>query len=332
MRTNQQNQTRIKIRNDFMPSDIKKIVNSINDFTNKEYNFSFIFRFPISEFNKEIEICINEDIDKYRWDEKFLSFVSNRQNKYIENLENSGYKVNSPIEMNLQWRMVIGLGATHPQETSMTLHHIYGIPYIPGSAIKGVTRHYRIWKIFEEIFNEPTKEDLEQIKCLEKILENADLTNKDEAKRNDKLDEENFKEKFKAKSKKDNKPILPSKKLLNDFLKIKQKKIIEFQKIFGTQKNKGGVIFFDSYPVGNINLKLDVMTPHYGPYYSKGNPPADYHKPKPIKFLTVEETKFRFYLASKKDDLLNKSKNWIQESLQNYGIGAKTAIGYGYFK
>jgi len=37
------------------------------------------------------------------------------------------------------------------------------------------------------------------------------------------------------------------------------------------------------------------MNPHYSPYYTEGKPPADYHNPIPIKFLTVaKETTFIF--------------------------------------
>ena len=40
------------------------------------------------------------------------------------------------------WRMVVGLGGETVLETDLTLHHIYGIPFIPGSALKGLTRGY----------------------------------------------------------------------------------------------------------------------------------------------------------------------------------------------
>ena len=40
------------------------------------------------------------------------------------------------------WRMVVGLGGETVLETDMTLHHLYGIPFIPGSALKGLTRAY----------------------------------------------------------------------------------------------------------------------------------------------------------------------------------------------
>jgi CRISPR-associated protein Cmr6 len=42
----------------------------------------------------------------------------------------------------VQGRMVVGLGADAPLENSITLHHTYGVPYIPGSALKGLAASY----------------------------------------------------------------------------------------------------------------------------------------------------------------------------------------------
>lgn len=79
------------------------------------------------------------------------------------------------------------------------------------------------------------------------------------------------------------------------------------------------------------------MTPHYPDYYLKGKPPTDWQSPNPIKFLTVKKTKFRFYLAIKRDNaedesILNVALEYLKGALTKHGIGAKTAIGYGYFK
>jgi CRISPR type III-B/RAMP module RAMP protein Cmr6 len=42
----------------------------------------------------------------------------------------------------LDWRMVIGLGGESVLENDITLHHLYGISFIPASALKGLTRAY----------------------------------------------------------------------------------------------------------------------------------------------------------------------------------------------
>ncbi len=46
------------------------------------------------------------------------------------------------FQASLDWRMVVGLGGESVLETDITLHHLYGIPFIPGSALKGLTRAY----------------------------------------------------------------------------------------------------------------------------------------------------------------------------------------------
>lgn len=214
---------------------------------------------------KYLQFIVNE-FNSFQKRTNLIRSFKERINYILKNMESNGYFSNSFI-CKLSWRMVIGLGASHPQETSMTLHHIYGIPYIPGSAVKGVTRH---WIIFSK-FNQDEKK-----------------AEKDET----------------------------------------------FKKIFGTQENIGKIIFFDAFPVEVINLKIDIMNPHYPDYYSGNVPPTDCQSPNPLKFLTVENTKFSFYLAAKKEDgnLLSTAIDWLKGALGNYGIGAKTSLGYGIFE
>jgi len=45
-------------------------------------------------------------------------------------------------EAHTKGRMVVGLGDESVLETSVALHHTYGVPYIPGSALKGLAANY----------------------------------------------------------------------------------------------------------------------------------------------------------------------------------------------
>jgi CRISPR type III-B/RAMP module RAMP protein Cmr6 len=49
-------------------------------------------------------------------------------------------------------RMVIGLGGENVLETGLTLHHTYGTPLIPGTALKGLASHYcdQVWGAREQ--------------------------------------------------------------------------------------------------------------------------------------------------------------------------------------
>ena len=62
------------------------------------------------------------------------------------------------------WRMVVGLGGETVLETDLTLQHLYGIPYIPGSALKGLTRAYATSEKDEGHLSQKIEEDDETIK------------------------------------------------------------------------------------------------------------------------------------------------------------------------
>jgi CRISPR-associated protein Cmr6 len=108
-----------------------------------------------------------------------------------------------------------------------------------------------------------------------------------------------------------------------------------FADIFGKsppEAQAGKVIFFDAIPANpaNLKLELDVMNPHYAPYYQGAQPPADYHNPVPIFFLTIGPgSEFLFAIASQEADLANKAGDWLKQALKEIGIGAKTVAGYG---
>src|SRR6266702_7738916 len=177
------------------------------------------------------------------------------------------------FDVSLDWRIVIGLGGESVLETDITLHHLYGIPFIPGSALKGLTRAYVTGEIDEH-----------------------------KSKRIDDDDE-----------------------IVN--------------RIFGTQKGAGTVLFFDAMPLnGEVQFVVDIMNPHYPDYYGGTKPPTNDQSPIPVTFLTVTDTTFTFALAPRNSNDpehkadVEKVKGWLREALQKYGVGGKTSAGYGYFK
>ncbi len=44
------------------------------------------------------------------------------------------------LKAKTSWRMVSGLGAGHPLETGLIWHRTLGVPYLPGSSVKGIMR------------------------------------------------------------------------------------------------------------------------------------------------------------------------------------------------
>jgi len=253
---------------------------------------------------------------------KVLVNFSQRVNEQTKSLEKYGYKSlfekEGCLKLKTASRLIVGLGSGHVLETSLTLHHIFGVPYIPASALKGVVRMVSFWEIAEKE-NKKTDNDIEN---LQKQLYDSEISSSDN----------------------------------EDVLKHKL--------LFGTQGFKGLLVFLDAFPEIQSNqdiFELDVMTPHYSSYYTKGEPPGDWENPRPIVFLTVKKgiafcfnvlfDKFRADEILKDDrfsqeiknlidswknnsysDLSNEVKRWLEDSLKEFGVGAKTRLGYGIFE
>lgn len=313
----------------YIPSDTKTCIKALKDIDNFAIKLNKAARFDDSDnkfkFYKtakrrgEEEYCIKENYG----DLNFEDFKT-KMTQIKSSLESQGYKIIEPISMKPDWRLIVGLGNESVYETSMTLHHIYGIPYIPGSAVKGVVRSYVITVVFGDGFTPKI------FKEIEKIIE---------------LDKETFEKTYKAD--KDLQDKLGERSNENPHpqrLEITLEKFKIVRKIFGNQNQQGQVIFFDAFPTEVPTIEPDIMNPHYGDYYSnkkdsKGNPipPADYLSPNPIFFLTIKGATFDFYLGMKPKhynedkNILGKAEDWLKKALTTHGIGAKTSVGYGYF-
>jgi CRISPR-associated protein Cmr6 len=99
----------------------------------------------------------------------------------------------------------------------------------------------------------------------------------------------------------------------------------------------GSVRFLDAMPDGRpVAVLADVMTPHVKPYYDSiavpsadPVPPAEYHNPVPLTFLTVRGGyAVHLYGGNEKD--LGLAVEWLMRAADEFGAGAKTAAGYGY--
>jgi len=116
---------------------------------------------------------------------------------------------------------------------------------------------------------------------------------------------------------------------------------------FGTAKKEdvadqtGDFLFFDALPDAPPQLACDIMTPHMGDWYSKGdekvhnakNIPADWHEPVPVPFLVVKKAAFMFHIAPRTTEAraeLEQVLEALNNALEWLGAGAKTSAGYGY--
>ena len=76
-----------------------------------------------------------------RIDERLLEALKERWQQWLDWYRQRGYEVQD-FEAQPVWRFVVGGGAAHVLETGITLHRLFGLPIIPGSALKGAARAY----------------------------------------------------------------------------------------------------------------------------------------------------------------------------------------------
>jgi len=65
----------------------------------------------------------------------------------------------APVDLATTGRLIVGLGSENVLETGIRLHHTYGMPILPGSALKGLAAHYcdQFWGPTDKKFKKPTK-------------------------------------------------------------------------------------------------------------------------------------------------------------------------------
>jgi len=98
---------------------------------------------------------------------------------------------------------------------------------------------------------------------------------------------------------------------------------------------RGTVRFLDAIPAGQpVTVVADVLTPHVKPYYDgaatgRPVPPAEYHNPVPLTFLTVRGAYLADLYGPSSEDV-GLAAEWLAKAGDELGAGAKTAAGYGY--
>lgn len=118
----------------------------------------------------------------------------------------------------------------------------------------------------------------------------------------------------------------------------------DVRRVFGTATQVGTVHFLDAIPADEpAVVEADVLTPHVKPYYdsvASGDhtndgadgvlvPPAEYHNPEPVTFLTVSG-RYAVDLYGQGHGDLDLAAGWLRQAGDELGAGAKTAAGYGY--
>ncbi len=260
-----------------------------------------------------------------------LAHLAGRRQALARALERQGMAV-AAFRGTVDWRLAVGLGADHPLENGFTFHRVYGVPYLPGSALKGLARAWRFARIAEECgigplwdpdrvkaIRKDKKNNLTPLDALEEVLGAPDEGDVAEVART-----------AVTRVPEDLRKPLESLDWTGVWEKAR-----DFRLAFGSAAVRGRVCFTDALPDDPdgtaLRFHLDVVTPHYGPYYGGGGdkPPADWYSPVPSNFLTVGAgSPFAFVLYGPDGHLVDRAAGWLREALA-WGAGGKVSAGYG---
>jgi CRISPR-associated protein Cmr6 len=251
---------------------------------------------------------------KYKHKKNLIDFIKNKQKNTVKLLRAERYKI---VQKNLQqnWRMALGLGNASVYNNGFTFHPVYGIPYIPGQALKGIVRAFIIREYFDK--NESLAEQ-DPVFC---HLFGCSADSYDNTERKGAL---NFFDAF---------PV-------NEFTIAADIMNSHYSKYYGDEggnklpvdSEKPNPIFFLSLKNATFNfgfyLHNDFKTEDFE--YEACNDENCHHKISKKYSDRTDDNKV-FSPNGSTSFASEIVKEFMIEALQYQGIGAKTAVGYGRF-
>jgi CRISPR-associated protein Cmr6 len=218
------------------------------------------------------------------------------------------------FEATLGARLMINLAGGVVENAGICLDRCFGLPYIPGSAVKGITRAHALSCIREADGADKTR-----------LLESAMLIFGYIAKDWQKGDKNRRDGDFAWVG-----GVAEAKKIADEIIKAKNM--------------RGLVCFLPAHPTHTPKIVADIVNPHYPDYYTwKKQKAKDNEDPKPNYFPAVDAGSrygFSAVLMHRPDtsscwtaaDLLTQLRSWMEGAVQLKGAGAKTSAGYGWFR
>lgn len=204
----------------------------------------------------------------------------------------------------LEGRLAINLADGLIQNAGICLDRLFGLPFIPGSAVKGVCRHAAL----EELKKATGDQRAKLFRIVVSVFGAA--TSDFEAPRSPRGRDD------KGKAAGSFFPYLDLTEPINQ---------------------KGAVSFLPAYPVNESKVVVDLTNVHTPEYYRTGEIESlANERPLPNPFPVVEAgAQFAFCLVLNRIDqdpaLLDHARRWLEMALTVHGLGAKTAAGYGWF-
>lgn len=266
--------------------------------------------------------------------QRLLELRSNLHSE-IENL--GGVRVFAKLEH----RLILNAAGGVIENGGICLDRNSGVPFIPGSAVKGAARRHAIWQLSQQDDLTAKTDQLVEV-CL--IFGYGDQEWKAGRKPSDKhlhggAARSDF---WLAMVPLENAGIKFDTERDARWKIVTESAQAKIQSILGTEKFpqqlSGCIAFLPAFPDRDPSIDLDIITCHHPDYYGKSNKTVatDDEDPNPVIFPTVAKgATFHFPLLKcqsfASDELLQTSKRHLCQALQLFGLGAKTNAGYGWF-
>ncbi|HUM95555.1 MAG TPA: type III-B CRISPR module RAMP protein Cmr6 [Candidatus Competibacter sp.] len=248
-----------------------------------------------------------------------------------------------------------GLGNEHPLENGFAFLNPYGLPYLPGSGVKGVLR-----RAAEELalgfYGDTGGWDIVSLWWLFGFEPNSVylIGPSDRMPPAQREEAQRWQDAYRNPETRDAVPRDRLETLIEAALNGEQRRRYREQpflllddlmanpKLRDELRNRGALAFWDVIPEpASGKLAVDIMTPHYSHYYqddTDNDTPHDSGQPNPILFLTVPpDSRFEFFVQCDPAPLPESLRSsWpilleaaFRHTFDWLGFGAKTAVGYG---
>ncbi|MBX6330500.1 MAG: type III-B CRISPR module RAMP protein Cmr6 [Gemmatimonadaceae bacterium] len=218
------------------------------------------------------------------------------------------------FKLQLASRLLVGHGNSSATDVGLTVHHTWGVPVIPGSALKGLVAHY-----VDAVYgpSDPDRPPWEQDGD-ERVRADYQGVTRDAHGR------------------------------------VKRGPGVVYRKLFGAPDAEedqamrerdiaagaaaGLVLFHDALYVpqeipDDKPFAADVLTVHQKSYYDSSGKvaPNDYDSPNPVTFLTIRPGARFLFALSGPPDWTELAEHLLRDALLKWGAGGKTSAGYGRF-
>lgn len=215
------------------------------------------------------------------------------------------------FELALASRLLVGHGNSSATDVGITVHHTWGVPVIPGAALKGLCAHY-----VDAVYgpSDPDRAPWEQQADERKRADYQGVTWR--GRRIHRGPGAVYRALFGAPDAEE-----------DDAMRARG---------IDAGASAGLVTFHDAlYVPGSVRgdkpFAGDVLTVHQKGYYdsSGGSWPNDYDSPNPVAFLTVRPGVRLLFALSGPEDWTDLAERLVRDALETWGVGGKTSAGYG---